>query len=84
MDYSVIGDEVQAVSKPNRIFPYGLCRRICPEYLVRHEVEAGNSSLIDNSVSDPEDDGVVVEDIENVNSRLGQSGIPDRFRGDCR
>jgi hypothetical protein len=83
MNNSVIGDKVQAVSNPSRISPYRLCRRIRPGYLVRHEIKAGNSSLIDNSISDPEDDSVIVENVENVNSSLGQSDIPDRVRGDC-
>jgi hypothetical protein len=71
MNHSVIVDEVQAVSNPNRIPPYGLCRRICPDHLVRREVEADNSSLVYDAVADREDDTVIVENVENVNSRLG-------------
>src|SRR5579884_894827 len=47
---------------------------------MRHEVEAGNLSFVNDSVSNPEDDSVTVENVQNVNSRLGEPDVPDRLR----
>jgi hypothetical protein len=84
MEHSIVGDEVQAVSNPNRIGPHTVSRPVRPDDLVGDEIEPRDSSLVEASVSDAEDDGVIVEDLENVDSHSGQSDLPDRLCGDGR
>jgi len=51
---------------------------------VGDEVESRDLSVVADSVFDTQDDGAIVEDVENVNSRLGQSDFPDRLSGGGR